>query len=106
MTVKNLSDIVIYIASFLAAITTVVAMTRLLLSKMFASVEDRLRKMDVRECRKFLIDFLCDVEKGVEKDEVQWNFAHETYDHYLNDLKENSYVHDKWERVVNHGNNE
>ena len=106
MTVKNFVDIVIYIASFLAAFTTVVAMTKLLLSKMFASVEERLRKMDVRECRKFLIDFLCDVEKGVEKDEVQWKFAHETYDHYTNDLKENSYVHDKWERVVNHGNNE
>ena len=49
----------------------------------------------------FLVGFLCDVENGIEKDEVQWQLAHEIYDHYSNTLKENSYIHDKWERVVN-----
>ena len=39
-------------------------------------------------------------ENGVLKDEVQWKFAHDVYDHYINELKENSYVKDKWERVI------
>ena len=32
--------------------------------------------------------------------------AHDVYDHYVNDLKENSYVKDFWERVVTNGSNE
>jgi hypothetical protein len=50
----------------------------------------------------FLVGFLCDVENGIVKDEVQWKLAHEIYDHYTKELNENSYVHDKWERIVNH----
>ena len=62
--------------------------------------------MDVKECRRFLVDFLIDVEKGVGKNEVQRKFAHDVYDHYTDDLKENSYVKDFWEGVVIHGNHE
>lgn len=56
--------------------------------------------MDTRQCRMWLVDFLCDIENGELKDEVQFKFAHEVYDHYTNELHENSYVHDKWERVM------
>lgn len=60
----------------------------------------KINKMDVRECRAWLVDFLTDIENGVPKDEVQFKFAHELYDYYTDILKENSYIHDKWERVM------
>ena len=62
--------------------------------------------MDVKECRRFIIDFLIDIENGKQKNEVQWKFAHDVYDHYTLELKENSYVKDFWERVVINGHNE
>ena len=49
----------------------------------------------------FLIGFLCDLENGVAKDEVQYKLAHEVYDRYTNELHQNSYVHDKWDRIMN-----
>lgn len=102
---KNCLDWVVYAASVIAAAGAIVALLRRCLAGLFAPLEKKLSYMDKRECRHFLVSFLCDIENGVQKDEVQWKLAHDTYDYYRNILKENSYVHDKWERVVNHASN-
>ena len=94
MTVKELCTALIFLVSLITAIGVISAFLNNALKKLF-------RPLDVRDCRVFLVDFLCDLEHGVEKDETQWQLAHEIYDHYTDDLDENSYIHDKWERVVN-----
>lgn len=100
---KDILDLVIYAASFAGAVTAISAVLKRFLKQLFSPLEKKLNDMDTRECRHFLVSFLCDIENGIAKDEVQWKLAHDTYDYYMNILKENSYVHDKWERVVNHG---
>jgi hypothetical protein len=103
---RNLFDLIIYVAAILGAAATITGFIVKWLDKKLNDIinplKTQIHKMDVKECRRFLIDFLIDVEKGIEKDEVQWKFAHDVFDHYINDLKENSYVKDKWERVVGH----
>lgn len=107
---KSFMDFIIYAATFVGSVATVSGIiTRIFNKKITAIIEPvkkQLHKMDVKECRRFLIDFLIDIEHGVDKDEVQWKFAHDVYDHYINELKENSYVKDKWERVMSNGYNE
>ena len=107
---KNLFDIVIYTASLIGAAGTITGILLKWLNKklteMLEPMQIQIYKMDVKECRRFLIDFLVDIDSGCEKNEVQWKFAHDVYDHYTNDLKENSYVKDFWERVVIYGHNE
>ena len=102
---KAFTDWIIYAATFAGAVGTITGIVikwlNGKLTEMIAPMQNQIHKMDVKECRRFLIDFLVDVEKGIEKNEVQWKFAHDVYDHYINDLKENSYVKDFWERVVN-----
>ena len=102
---KNFLDWIIYAATFIGAVGTITGIVVKWLNKklieMITPMQNQIHKMDVKECRRFLIDFLVGVERGVEKNEVQWKFAHDVYDHYINDLKENSYVKDFWERVVN-----
>ena len=102
-------DLIIYIASVMGAVATITGFLLKWLDKrlkaMIEPMKSQIHKMDVKECRRFLIDFLIDIEHGVEKDEVQWKFAHDVYDHYINELKENSYVKDKWERVMCNGHN-
>lgn len=95
LTVKELCSALIFLGSLITAVSIISAFLNNALKKLF-------RPLDVRDCRVFLVNFLCDLEQGIEKDEAQWQLAHEIYDHYTIDLKENSYVHDKWERVVNH----
>ena len=103
-------DWIIYAATFIGAVGTITGIIMKWLNKkltaMIEPIKTQIHKMDVKECRRFLIDFLIDIEHGIEKDEVQWKFAHDVYGHYIKDLKENSYVKDKWERVVTNGHNE
>ena len=107
---KNLFDIIIYFSTLLASVGTITGIIMRLLNKRLTEIlkpmQTQIHKMDVKECRRFLIDFLVDIEQECEKNEVQWKFAHDVYDHYTNDLNENSYVKDFWERVMTNGNNE
>ena len=103
---KVIMDLIIYLASFLGAVGAITKIIKRMILSEFQSLNRQIRKLDVKECRLFLIDFLVDIDAGVEKNEVQWKFAHDVYDHYTNYLKENSYVKDFWERVMNSGHNE
>lgn len=98
---NGVTEIIIYIAAVVGAVGSIVAAVQKTFKKIMQPFYEKLDKMDKRQCRAFLINFLSDIENGVEKDEVQIKFAYEIYDHYTNDLHCNSYVHDKWERVMN-----
>ena len=107
---NNFFDLIIYASTILASTVTITGFIVKWLDKrlklMLEPLKNQIHKMDVKECRRFLIDFLIDIENGDIKDQVQWKFAYDVYDHYSNELKENSYVKDKWERVINYENNE
>ena len=106
---SNLFEWIIHIATILGSVSAIMGFVVKWLDKHLKAIiepmQNQIHKMDVKECRRFLIDFLVDVENCEEKDEVQWKFAHDVYDHYINELKENSYVKDKWERVIKYENN-
>lgn len=46
--------------------------------------------------KRFLVDFLSNLENGIKKTEVQIKLAYEVYERYSRNGG-NSYVHDKWE---------
>ena len=63
-------------------------------------IDERLDKLDKNECKNYLTEFLEDVKKGVPKSDVQIQRATEVYDHYINDLHLNTYIHDNWEKLM------
>ena len=73
------------------------------MNKQFEPLYTKIDKLDINQCRNYLVDFLADVELGIKKDETQVKRAYEIYDHYVNDLRGNSYIHDKWERLMKWG---
>lgn len=50
--------------------------------------------------KTYLINFLSDLENGVQKTDVQIKRTYEIYERYTKNGG-NSYVHDKWEEVKN-----
>ena len=58
-------------------------------------ISTQIKNLDVSQCKNFLVGFLADVEQGNELDK-----AYEIYDHYINDLKQNSYIHNRWESLL------
>ncbi len=97
---ENIVNWVKLIAGFITATTTICVFCRKVINKGFEPIYIKIAKIDENQCRNFLVDFLADVEKGIEKDEVQIKRAYEVYEHYTKDLHKNSYIHDKWEKLM------
>ena len=62
-----------------------------------------IRKVDESCSKNFLVQFLQRVEEGEKVDEVEYERFYEAYDHYTNDLKLNSYIHRKVEKLEKEG---
>lgn len=63
-------------------------------------ISEDVKTLDTNQCKNFLVRFLADVEQGNELDEVEKERAYEVYDHYTNDLKQNSYIHKRWNELM------
>lgn len=62
-----------------------------------------LRDLDVQTTRNFLVRYLADVERGQSTFETEKEQFWKEYDHYIKDLKENSFIK-KWvERLEEEG---
>jgi len=56
--------------------------------------------LDASECRNFLVRFLGDIERGVDIDPVEIERAYDIIQHYTEDLGQNSYIHARWDEVM------
>ena len=64
------------------------------------AVKYLLKPIRITLCKDYLIDFLAEVEVGIPKDLAQIRRAFEKYDIYIKDLKQNTYVEERWEEVM------
>lgn len=96
----DVMNIVILIGSVITAAGVIVSAVVKVIRDVMNPINKKLDCMDERQCKSFLVDFLNDIENGIEKDEVQYKLAHDIYDHYSKPeseggLNKNSYIHDK-----------
>lgn len=63
-------------------------------------IHSKIDTLDMNDCKNFLVRFLADVERGQPIDEVEIKRAHDVYDHYKDDLGGNSYIADKWNKLM------
>lgn len=103
VTLGQAFDTIKFIVEFVGIIITILVGSKKIINKQLEPINKKISKIDENQCRNFLVDFLADVEKGIEKDEAQKRRASEVYDHYTDDLHKNSYIHDKWEKLKKQG---
>lgn len=69
--------------------------------KRLAAIEERQCVRDIEHCRIELNSFLNKVKYHREEiDQQEWQLYYAIYDRYTNTLHQNSYIHNKWERIV------
>lgn len=88
------------IAGTITSISVICAFLRRVILKGFEPIYKKIDNLDESQCKNFLVTFLKSVEKGEKMDEVEIQRAYEVYDHYINELKKNSYIHNKWEKIM------
>lgn len=67
------------------------------------TIDERIDKLDKNQCKNYLTEFLEDIKNDVPKSDIQIQRATEVYDHYINDLHLNTYIHDSWESLMKGG---
>lgn len=100
ITLGQIYDVLKFIVELATVIGAIFIACKKTIKKQLEPVNDKIDKLDKNQCRNYLVEFLADVEQGTTKDETQIKRAYEVYDHYKNDLHGNSYIHDKWEKLM------
>ena len=100
VTLAQVSETMKFIIEFVGIVVSILIGSKKIINSQLEPINKKIDKIDENQCRNFLVDFLADVEKGIEKDEVQIKRAYEVYEHYTRDLHKNSYIHDKWAKLM------
>lgn len=114
LTLEELSLIVIFIGGLIGGIKYLKkelkeALAEMLkdqfdgVNKKLDTLQTSLTKVDTQTCKNFLVRYLADVERGSEIYDDEKRRFWEEYDHYKDDLKENSYIKEWVNKLVDEG---
>lgn len=115
----NWWEILKWLGTFVATAGSLIAFVKIAISQMnrdfskkmderFEKMQERLEAIenrqcvrDIEHCRIELNSFLNKVKYHREEiDQQEWQLYYAIYDRYTNTLHQNSYIHNKWERIV------
>lgn len=100
ITLGQIASTLAFILTLTGSISALLVGIKKIFNNQLKPLNETIRQLDINQCRNYLVEFLADIENGIEKDDVQIKRAYEVYDHYTIDLKQNSYIHSKWERLM------
>ena len=114
LTVEDISVIVIFLGGLIGGIKYLKKELKDALHEMlkdqFKEVNEKLdglqsslTKVDTQTCKNFLVRFLADVERGAEVYDDEKTRFWEEYDHYIDDLNENSYIKEWVHKLLDEG---
>lgn len=100
----EMTDYIILTASLITSIGVIIGAVSKIMKRFIKKINGPLEKKQLKDselnCKRWLVDFLSDIENGIPKNEVQVEYAYEIYDYYTNVLHKNSYIHDYWNKVM------
>lgn len=114
LTLLDISVIVLFIVGLIKGVRelkkSIKEFLQKLLEDQFKEVNNKLdgmqatiAKLDTQECKNFLVRYLADVERGDYIYESEQQRFWEEYDHYIDDLHENSYIKEWVARLKKEG---
>lgn len=114
LTLLDVSVIVLFVVGLIKGVRelkkSIKEFLQKLLEDQFKEVNDKLdgmqatiAKLDTQECKNFLVRYLADVERGDFIYESEQQRFWEEYDHYIDDLHENSYIKEWVARLKKEG---
>ena len=100
LTIGQISTFLAFLVGFISSVVYLSKVIQKIIKKTLEPINKSINIIDVSQCKNFLVRFLADVEQGNKLDEVEIERAYEIYDHYTNDLKQNSYIHKRWKELM------
>ena len=114
LTLLDISVIVLFIVALIRGVQELKKSIKEFLEKLLADqfkevnnkldeMQTTIAKLDTQECKNFLVRYLADVERGDHIYESEQQRFWEEYDHYIDDLHENSYIKEWVARLKKEG---
>ncbi len=75
------------------------------LNERIDNLSSDLTALEIGQCKNFLVKYMAEIERGENPDVAETERAFETMDRYTKDLHQNSYIHKRWEEVVENTRN-
>lgn len=100
ITIGEISAFLTFLVGFIGSVIYLINILKKVLIKALKPINESIKELDVSQCKNFLVRFLADIEQNNPIDEVEKERAYEIYDHYTNDLKQNSYIHKRWQELM------
>ena len=100
ITIEQISIFLTFLISFISSLDFLYKKIKLQVEKTLDPISKSIEQLDISQCKNFLVNFLSNIESSEQIDELQKQRAYEIYDHYTNDLKQNSYIHKRWEELT------
>ena len=100
LTLNQIAEFLKWLVTFCGSICTILFAFKKILDRSMQPIHKKIDEIDIHQCKNFLVRFLADVERGQKMDDIEIKRAYDVYEHYAKDLKQNSYIHDKWERLM------
>lgn len=85
------------------ATITIVKSVQKVIKSAFEPVEKQIEKVDKNATMNYLVARLDEIDKGTKLDGVSKKRFYEEYEHYTQDLKGNTYIHEEFERLKREG---
>ena len=113
ITLGQIAGIITFVSVFISAIAGLIVFFKSFVSKILKPIDQKIERLEkasttyrnnieLELIKMFLVNFINDTEKGINKSQIQKQNAFELYDRYKK-LGGNSYIHDRWEKLVKEG---
>lgn len=100
ITLSQISTFLAFLVGFISSLVYLSKILKKVVENTLKPINESIKTLDISQCKNFLVRFLADIEQGNKLDEVEIERAYEIYDHYTNDLKQNSYIHKRWDELM------
>ncbi len=109
----QIAGIITFLSVFISAIAGLIAFFKSFMAKILKPIDQKIERLEkvstanrnnieLELIKMFLVNFINDTEEGNSKSPIQKQNAFELYDRYLS-LGGNSYVHDRWKKLLKEG---
>lgn len=103
ITLGQINNFLVYAVGFGGVIFTVYQTIKKGLEKGLKPINDKIDRVDKNATMNYLIARMDEIDKGHKLEGVAKKRFVDVYEHYIKDLKGNTYIHDEYERLKNEG---
>ena len=109
----QIASILTFLTVLIGGITTIITILKKFISKILKPIEKKIddlqetssksrNNIELELIKIILVNFVNDIDQGINKTQIQKQNAYELYDRYQT-LGGNSYVHDRWMKLKDEG---